>query len=227
MRAADELRAIRVLATDYDRTLTDESLTPVPEALEALAEARKMGLRVIVISGRDAPFLERELAHVADAIVAENGCLIALPGERPRPTAEARVDLKALLADVGVPLEHGEILASYANEDEHHVAPRLDGHPVQLIRNRDRTMILPNGIDKASGLLVALELLGLAPDEAAAAGDGENDLPMIRLARHGIAVANAVPELKEAAQYVARGHGGLGVAEWVRDAWMPAQEGSS
>lgn len=214
---------ITVFATDYDRTLTDDTLTPVPEALEALAEAKKMGLRIIVVSGRDAPFLQRELGHVADLLVAENGCLLARPGDEFVPTGPCPVDVRELLKGVEVELDQAQIIASYANEDEHLVLPRLAGAEVQLIRNQDRTMIVPKGIDKASGLLKALDMLGAAPDEAAAAGDGENDVPMLSLVAHGVAVANAVEALKEHAVTVTRNPGGLGVAEWIRDVWMPAQ----
>lgn len=218
-----EAASISVLATDYDRTLTDDSLTPVPEALDALARARKLGLRVVIVSGRDWPFLEREVGHVADVLVAENGCLVGRPGEQPRATAARATSLRPLLNSLAIEFEHGEVLASFAAEHEPLVRARLDGASVQLIRNRDRTMLLPEGVDKASGLMAALHLLGATADVAAAAGDGENDVPMLVLVRHGIAVANAVPELKAHAASLTRSPGGLGVAEWLEEAWIPAQ----
>lgn len=221
-----DVSRITVFATDYDRTLTDDSLTPVPEALAALAEAKKLGLHVVVVSGRDAPFLEREVGHLADVLVAENGCLVARPGEPFARTGPTPVDVREVLKGLEVELDQGEIIASYANADEHLVLPRLHGHAVQLIRNQDRTMILPEGIDKASGLLHALRMLGADPAETAAAGDGENDVPMLSLVAHGIAVANAVEELKEHATTVTKNPGGLGVAEWIRGVWMPAQGAS-
>ena len=41
--------------------------------------------------------------------------------------------------------------------------------------------------------------LGITIDEVMAIGDEENDLPMIRYAGLGVAMANAVPLIKEAA----------------------------
>lgn len=227
MPPSDPERAahVEVLGVDYDRTLTDDSLRPHPAALDALTLARKHGLRVVVISGRDAPFLERELAHVADLFVAENGCLIGAPGQRPQPTRACDVDHRARLQELAdVEFEHGEVLSSFDTDHYDRVAAVLDGAPVDLVRNRDRTMILPRGIDKAFGMRAALHRLDVPPERAAAAGDGENDLPLLQSVAHGVAVANAVDELKRAADHVTREPGGAGVAEWVREVWLPLRE---
>ena len=47
-----------------------------------------------------------------------------------------------------------------------------------------------------------------------ACGDGWNDLPMIHYAGMGVAMGNAVPEVKQAAQYVTADneHDGVGLA---------------
>lgn len=217
---------IDVLATDYDRTLTDDALAPVVEALDALAEARKAGLKVIVVSGRGIRFLEKEVGHVADALVAENGCLVSRPGQAPIATGGCDVDLHERLLAAGVEAEVGDVLASFWTRDVERVLPHLRGVAVHLVRNRDRTMLLPQGVDKATGLRVALRLLGHDLESAAAAGDGENDLPMIRAVAHGIAVANAVPALKEHATFVTSRPGGHGIAEWVREIWLPTREGT-
>lgn len=63
--------------------------------------------------------------------------------------------------------------------------------------------------------LAALQLLarrwGIAPAEVLAIGDGENDLGMLRWARTGVAVANAVPELRAAADWVSADNNAEGV----------------
>lgn len=222
---AAAVAGIRVIGVDYDRTLTDERLDPHPDALDALTRARKRGLRVVVISGRDAPFLERELSHVADLFVAENGCLIGAPGETPRPTGACDLGYRARLERLdGIEFEHGQVLSSFDTTHYDAVAAAVRGAPVDLVRNRDRTMILPRGTDKALGMRAALDRLDVPPEAAAAAGDGENDLPLLRSVGYGIAVSNAVDELKRAAHHVTRGYGGAGVAEWVREVWLPFRE---
>lgn len=209
------------LATDYDRTLTDPDLRPVPEALRALADARRAGKRVIIVSGRDLPFLEEHLGAYADAIVAENGCLVRGPDGDVLATA-GKWDLRGCLAPLGLPIEYGEHLASLDVNEAARAREALAraGLHADLVPNRDRVMVLPRGVDKAAGLRRALALLGVDPARTAAAGDGENDVPMLLAVGYGIAVANAVDELKGVADEVTARPGGHGVAEWVAQAWL-------
>lgn len=214
---------IDALCSDYDRTLTDATLRPVPEALDALRAARAAGKRIVIVSGRDMDFLLRELGGVADALVAENGCFFHADGETRRLAPE--VDLHTALAEIVIPLERGRAFASadIEHEDTLRAALMRAGVQADLVRNRDRVMVLPKGVDKAMGALAALEHLGIAPEHAAGAGDGENDLPLLSTLGYGIAVANAVPELKEIADHVTEEAGGLGLARWIRERWL-AQE---
>ncbi|MFF4021091.1 HAD family hydrolase [Streptomyces sp. NPDC001843] len=57
----------------------------------------------------------------------------------------------------------------------------------------------PCGVTKATGLALAADHLGLSPDRAVAFGDMPNDIPMFDWAAHGVAMANAHPELKAVA----------------------------
>lgn len=218
-------REVEALAVDYDRTLTDMDLEPVPEALDALARARDAGLRVVVISGRDLPFLQREIGHAVDLLVAENGCIIHEKSSGPRHLAPDRIDLRGAFGTLEIPIEYGEVIASADVEHMPLLREALEraGYKADLIPNRDRVMVLPAGIDKAAGLLAALRVLDVPPEKMAAAGDGENDIPLLREAGYAIAVRNAVDELKEIADYVARGEGGHGVAEWINTQWLPAR----
>ena len=52
---------------------------------------------------------------------------------------------------------------------------------------------------KASGLKYVLDQMGIAPEEALAFGDGDNDAQMLRFAGTGIAVKNATEDCKESA----------------------------
>lgn len=218
-------RDIWAIAVDYDRTLTGVDLQPVPRALAALERARAAGRRVIVVSGRSLPFLRRAVARAADAIVAENGCLLAVGDAPATRTPGALVDLSGVIDALGSEGERGEVIASTAigREPLLREAIARAGLKVDLVRNRDRVMLLPRGIDKAVGLLAALRALDVDPSRAAAAGDGENDLPMLRAVGYAIAVANAVDAVKEAADVVTTSSGGEGIAEWIERAW-PVRE---
>lgn len=72
--------------------------------------------------------------------------------------------------------------------------------------------VMPAGANKGSGLVELCRLLGVGPEDAVAAGDEENDIPMLRAAGVGAAMANSVPLVKAAADYVTRrdnNHGGV------------------
>ena len=61
-------------------------------------------------------------------------------------------------------------------------------------------MLLPGGIAKGTGLLAALASMSLSPRNVVAAGDAENDHGVLALAECAVAVANAIPALKERAE---------------------------
>ncbi|MGA5552451.1 HAD family hydrolase [Streptomyces pseudogriseolus] len=70
----------------------------------------------------------------------------------------------------------------------------------------------PCGVTKATGLALAAEHLGLRPEDTIAFGDMPNDIPMLRWAGHGVAMANAHPELKAVADEVTLSNEDDGVA---------------
>ena len=76
-------------------------------------------------------------------------------------------------------------------------------------------MVLPAGLSKATGLAEALRELGLSPHNVVGVGDAENDHAFLRLCECRIAVANAVPMLKDGADLVTRRDEGAGVRELI------------
>lgn len=72
--------------------------------------------------------------------------------------------------------------------------------------------LLPPDASKGAMLARLLADLGLKPAEVMAIGDAENDLEMIQLAGIGVAMGNATPHLKDAADFVTASNGEDGVA---------------
>ncbi|MET7681287.1 HAD family hydrolase [Streptomyces sp. NPDC005423] len=70
----------------------------------------------------------------------------------------------------------------------------------------------PLGITKATGLALAARHLGLGPAETVAFGDMPNDIPMFDWAAHGVAMANAHPELKAVADEITMSNEDDGIA---------------
>ncbi|WP_404817100.1 HAD family hydrolase [Streptomyces thermolineatus] len=72
--------------------------------------------------------------------------------------------------------------------------------------------LLPAGLTKATGLSLAARRLGLTSRDTIAFGDMPNDVPMFRWAAHGVAMANAHPELKSVADEVTASNDEDGIA---------------
>ncbi|MER7932396.1 MULTISPECIES: HAD family hydrolase [unclassified Streptomyces] len=70
----------------------------------------------------------------------------------------------------------------------------------------------PCGVTKATGLALAADRLGLSPERAVAFGDMPNDVPMFDWAAHGVAMADAHPELKAVADEITSSNEDDGVA---------------
>jgi hydroxymethylpyrimidine pyrophosphatase-like HAD family hydrolase len=211
----------RALATDYDETLAH--LARVDDAtLDALRRWKASGRRVILVTGRRFDDLQQVFPRyeVCDAIVAENGALLWLPAAGPSPRLLAEPPSRAFLArlhEEGVPFVAGEVIV--ATEQPHDAAVlrairdlRL---PLQIIYNKQAVMVLPVEIDKASGLRAALAALDLSAKDTVALGDAENDVCLLAAGGLGVAVANALPELKRCASLVTRGESSRGVVEVI------------
>jgi Cof subfamily protein (haloacid dehalogenase superfamily) len=78
--------------------------------------------------------------------------------------------------------------------------------------------IAPHGVSKWTGVWRLAESWGLRPEEICAAGDDVNDIPMIRAAGLGVAMGNALDEVKAVADRVAPSHdddGLVQVVDWL------------
>ncbi len=62
--------------------------------------------------------------------------------------------------------------------------------------------IMPQNVDKATSLDRMLSTVGLTRENAVCCGDGFNDISMIRYAGLGVAMGNAQPAVKEAADFI-------------------------
>ncbi|MFD4294620.1 HAD family hydrolase [Rhodococcus sp. NPDC058505] len=75
------------------------------------------------------------------------------------------------------------------------------------------------GVTKASGLAALAEHLGVTDSAIIAFGDMPNDVPMLTMARHGVAVANAHDDAIAAANEVTASNANHGVARVLERWW--------
>lgn len=79
--------------------------------------------------------------------------------------------------------------------------------------------IMPQGVDKGAALEKLLGILGKSWEDVVCCGDGFNDISMIKRAGTGVAMANAQPEVRAAADYVAPSNDEDGLV-WVIDRFV-------
>ena len=75
--------------------------------------------------------------------------------------------------------------------------------------------VMAQGVTKATGLAQLCEHLGIGRDEVLAFGDALNDLEMLEWAGRGVAVANAIDVVRDAADEVAASNDDDGVAQVI------------
>lgn len=71
------------------------------------------------------------------------------------------------------------------------------------------------GVNKGKAMIELGKVLGISREEIMAFGDGNNDLKMLKEVGTGVAMENAIPSLKEAADYVTLSNDEEGVAKFI------------
>ena len=208
------------LATDYDGTLASQGR--VDEAtLAALEHLRNTGRKLIMVTGRELDDLMQVFPHLDlfDRVVAENGALLYRPATREEKllTEAPPEPFIAALRKRGVPVSVGRVIVGTHEPHETTVLEIIRdlGVELQVIFNKGAVMVLPSGINKATGLRAALKELALSPHNVVGVGDAENDHAFLNLSECAVAVANALPAVKEAADLVTLQSHGAGVAELI------------
>lgn len=77
--------------------------------------------------------------------------------------------------------------------------------------------IMPQNIDKAATLNQMLPSIGCTRDDTVCCGDGFNDISMIRYAGVGVAMGNAQPAVKEAADYITATNDEDGLVQVIKE----------
>lgn len=165
------------------------------------------------------------LEHHPDALVAVEERGVGYRVNRPFPAGELSgemiiADVAALVAD-----QVSRVIIrdpSATAEDFVELAARLGLHGTDYVVGWTAWLDLsPVGVSKASGLDYVVRELGLTADDALAIGDGRNDLEMLRWAGRGVAMGQAVGEVRDAADAVTASVSDDGAAlELGR--WFPA-----
>lgn len=210
------------LACDYDGTLATHGLVRegTVRALEAcLASGRKL----LLVTGRELDELQHLFPRLDlfEWIVAENGGLLFHPAtntETPLCATPPEEFVAQLRRRAVQPISVGRTIIATWEPHETTVLRTIHdlGLEMQVIFNKGAVMILPSGVNKATGLLAALKRMGISPHNLVAVGDAENDHALLASGEAGVAVFNAVPQLKEKADFTTIADHGEGVQELIQ-----------
>ena len=207
------------LACDYDGTLADHGRVR-PATLAALRRVRQSRRKLLLVTGRELDQLCGIFPRLElfDRVVAENGAVIYDPASRRRRLLAGkppREFVDALRARRVEPLSVGSAIVATLRRHQHEVSEVIRGLglPLEVILNKRSLMVLPAGVNKASGLREALREIGIAPSATVGIGDAENDADFLALCGCSAAVANALPMLKRKVNVVTSAAFGEGVIE--------------
>src|ERR1700716_2179416 len=211
----------RALACEYDGTLAHDGRV-TPSAAAAIDRFRASGRHLFMVTGRELPDL-KQICPILDRfewVVAENGALLYRPAtdETQLLCEPASPLLVESLRKVDVkPLSVGQAIIATVEPNEVVVLEEIKrlGLELQVIFNKGSGMVLPSGVNKATGLAALLDEAKLSSDQVVGIGDAENDHAFLEACGIGVAVANALPMLKERANFVTIGACGDGVAELI------------
>jgi HAD superfamily hydrolase (TIGR01484 family) len=207
------------LACDYDGTLASGGHV-AGETVSALERIAASGRRLILVTGRELDDLQSVFSHLNlfDWIVAENGALLYRPADKlEKVLGETPPDrfIAALRKAKVEPLFVGRVVVATWKPNEKIVVETIRdlGLELQVIFNKEAVMVLPAGVNKATGLEAVLKELGLSVHNVVAIGDAENDHAFMKVCEFSAAVANALPAIKERADLVTTSDHGNGVVE--------------
>jgi hydroxymethylpyrimidine pyrophosphatase-like HAD family hydrolase len=210
-----------VLAADYDGTLATDGVVD-DKTIEALRRWRESGRRLILVTGRIIEQLLQVFPQIGlcDMVVADNGAVLFDPKSGKKypladPPAREFIDE---LARRDVPrIDVGDVIVATWEPHETTVLKTIHdlGLELQIIFNKGAVMILPTGVNKATGLKAALQKLGFSHHNTVAVGDAENDEAFLKLCDVSAAVENALDVVKKQVDIVTHSARGAGVCELI------------
>jgi Cof subfamily protein (haloacid dehalogenase superfamily) len=126
---------------------------------------------------------------------------------------------KAVYCDYSSPLDvqANKIVAELPDESVAREIAARTNCKLQCYRGEKWYAFMPAASGKTAAIRALAEISGISPEDTVAFGDDLNDIEMLRFCGTGIAVANAIPELQEAADEITLSNDEDGVAKWLAD----------
>ena len=221
---------LKALLTDIDGTITDSSRRVNTGAVNVIRSLVDEGVEVVLASGNTSCFMDALSRAIGTrgTFIAENGGVFRvghdgaphLRGDQ-EPCRRAFELLQAHYRAKGIELTllssayRFTDLAIARTVPSEEIRALLSDRPVQVIDTGYAIHLQAPGVSKGTALIALAEEMGLTPADFLAIGDSVNDIQMLKTAGIGVTVANAHPDTKAAAQFVAEKKYGDGFVEAI------------
>lgn len=195
----------KLIVFDLDNTLCPTGMGMTQENMALMRSLEESGAHIAIASGKPTYYLcgfARQIGLRNPAFVGENGAAIHIGVELPPPVYEVMPYSDAAKRSISLLREHikkalpglwfqpnvtGLTPFPRCEADFDCIAGIIEKLHDQLediivYRHADSFDITPCGITKKSGIARLGQMLGAAPEETVAVGDGVNDYPMFEYA---------------------------------------------
>jgi len=218
----------KTFAVDIDGTITLNGKGSIH--LEALARLRSLkdeGHNVILVTGRSSVegYLLSIFGGLTHMAVGENGGCITYgdkiqhkmlgnKGEciHALATIQSRIDIEIKEKPV-FPRMTEVVLERTFEIDKAQKIIDIENLNVVLTDSGYAYHINSKSVNKGSGFLEAIKILGVDLEDVIAIGDSETDVPLFKIVKNSIAVSNSTENLKKIAKIVTTKKSGEGVLE--------------
>ena len=220
------MNSIKAFAIDIDGTLTENGggVIHLP-AFQYLKTLEKLGYRIIYVTGRSSieAYMLSVFGGTTKIAVGENGGVITL-----NPTDHILLGNKKKCID-----GYNFLTSNIDNVKKKNVFERMtevvlertfdieigkkilkeNNLDVDLFDSKYSFHINSKGINKATGLAKALDILKISPSETVTIGDSETDIPLFEFCGYSIALNHSDKIVKSKANHVVSGNEGRGLVE--------------
>ena len=221
---------LKALLTDIDGTITDPTRRISTGSIETIRSLVDSGIEVVLASGNTSCFMDAlsKMIGTKGTFIAENGGVfrvgfsgqLVIRGDQAAiktalTVVQEHFQKQGISLDLFSPTYRFSDLAFARTVPAEEVRMVLRDEPVQVIDTGYAIHLQTPGINKGTALRELAQEMRLTPADFLAIGDSLNDVQMLKAAGIGITVANAHPDVKAVAQYIAGKEYGDGFVEAI------------
>jgi phosphoglycolate phosphatase len=217
---------IKAFAIDIDGTLTENGGGTIHlPAFQNLRTLEKLGYRIIYVTGRSSieAYILSVFGGTTKIAVGENGGVITtspkdhiLIGNKEKCIMGYNIlnkNIENVKMTNGFDRMTEIVLERTFDIDKGKKILKENNLDLNLYDSKYAFHINNRGINKATGLAKALDILKINPSETVTIGDSETDIPLFEFCGFSIALNHSDKSVKSKANYVVSGNEGKGLVE--------------